>query len=91
MTITTLAPATPLDCLSCREQARHLSPAAASTIPDTDLCSHCLAVKLRGDLDELASLLREIREGIDAGRDALPDDLIDKADQVLKEACSHGL
>ena len=46
---------------------------------------------LRTALDELASLLREIREGIDAGRDALPDDLIDQADHVLKEACSHGL
>jgi len=91
MTITTLAPVSQLDCLNCREQARHLSPATASTIPATDLCSHCLEASLRTALDELASLLREIRVGIEAGRDALPDDLIDKADQVLKEACSHGL
>lgn len=28
----TLAPATPLDCLSCRELSRDLSPLAASTI-----------------------------------------------------------
>lgn len=77
---------TPLDCLSCRILARHMAPGVASTIPATDLCSHCLEASLRGALRELASLLAEIRTGIDAGRDALPDDLIDQADQVLKAA-----
>ena len=86
MTITTLAPVSQLDCLGCREQARHLSSVTASTIAATDLCSHCLEAGLRTALDELASLLREIRVGIDAGRDVLPDDLIDQADRVLKAA-----
>ena len=79
---------TPLDCLSCRELSRNLSPLAASTIPATDLCSHCLEASLRTALDELASLLREIRANLDAGRDVLPDDLIDQADGVLKAAAA---
>ena len=77
---------TPLDCLSCRELSCDLSPAAASTIPATDMCARCLETSLRGALHELASLLAEIRAGVDAGRDALPDDLIDQADRVLKAA-----
>ena len=75
---------TTLDCLSCRELSRNLSPLAASTIPATDMCAGCLEKSLRGALRELGSLLAEIRVGIDAGRDVLPDDLIDQADRVLK-------
>ena len=77
---------TPLDCLSCRVLARHMAPGVASTIPATDLCSHCLEASLRSSLRELASLLAEVRANLDAGREVLPDDLIDKADAVLKAA-----
>ena len=77
-----------LDCLSCRVLARHMAPGVASTIAATDLCSHCLEARLRWALRERAALLAEIRAGIDAGRDVLPDDLIDKADAVLKAAAA---
>ena len=74
-----------LDCLSCRELARNMHPTVAATIPATDLCSDCLETSLRGALRELGSLLAEISAGINAGRDVLPDDLIDQADSALKE------
>ena len=79
---------TPLDCLGCRVLARHMAPGVASTIAATDLCSHCLETSLRGALRELGSLLAEIRANLDAGRDVLPDDLIDQADGVLKAAAA---
>ena len=79
---------TPLDCLSCRELSRNLSPSVASTIPGTDLCARCLEASLRSSLRELGSLLAEIRANLDAGRDVLPDDLIDQADGVLKAAAA---
>ena len=75
-----------IDCLSCRALARHMAPGVASTIAATDLCARCLEASLRGALRELGSLLAEIRANLDAGRDVLPDDLIDKADAVLKAA-----
>lgn len=77
---------TQLDCIDCRELSRDLSPMVASTIPDTDLCSHCLAKQLGDDLDQLADLLTGIRKAVDAGRDTLPDALLDKAGRVLREA-----
>ena len=78
----------PLDCLGCRVLARHMAPGVASTIAATDMCSHCLEASLRGALRELASLLAEVRANLDAGREVLPDDLIDKADRVLKAAAA---